>query len=102
MVCFQTKYPNLGKFWRALDWVMFILLWPLGISYGDFGYFMTIWYIFSRFEYQVPRKIWQPCWGMAVQENYYSRHLTETMLDKRSVNIFQGKISSRVGESFIR
>jgi hypothetical protein len=20
MVCFQTKIPNLGNFWRALDW----------------------------------------------------------------------------------
>jgi hypothetical protein len=29
MVCFQTKNPNLGKFWRALDWKMLI-------------YFMTI------------------------------------------------------------
>jgi hypothetical protein len=37
MVCFQTKNPNLGKFWRALDWKMFI-------------YFMAIWNILSRFE----------------------------------------------------
>jgi hypothetical protein len=22
MVCFQTKNPNLDKFWRALDWKM--------------------------------------------------------------------------------
>jgi hypothetical protein len=41
MVCFQTKNPNLGKFWRALDWKMLV-------------YFMAIWkccvnlvYIFS-------------------------------------------------------
>jgi hypothetical protein len=30
MVYFQTKNPNLGKFWRAIDWKMFI-------------YFMDIW-----------------------------------------------------------
>jgi hypothetical protein len=30
MVYFQTKNPNLGKFWRALDWKMlvdFMALW---------------------------------------------------------------------------
>jgi hypothetical protein len=35
MVCFQTKNPNLGKFWRALDWKMFI-------------YLMSIWNILQR------------------------------------------------------
>jgi hypothetical protein len=30
MVCFQTKNPNFGKFWRALEWKMFV-------------YFITIW-----------------------------------------------------------
>jgi hypothetical protein len=24
MVCFQTKNPNLGNFWRALEWKMLI------------------------------------------------------------------------------
>jgi hypothetical protein len=32
MVCFQTKNPNLGKFWRALEWKML-------------KYFMAIWNI---------------------------------------------------------
>jgi hypothetical protein len=36
MVCFQTKNPNLGQFWRALDWKMFV-------------YFMAIWSILWRF-----------------------------------------------------
>jgi hypothetical protein len=35
-VCFQTKNPNLGKFWRALDWKMLI-------------YFMDIWNILRTF-----------------------------------------------------
>jgi hypothetical protein len=30
MVCFRTKNPNLGKFWRALEWKMLV-------------YFMAIW-----------------------------------------------------------
>jgi hypothetical protein len=36
MVCFQTKNPNLGKFWRALGWKIFM-------------YFMAIWNILWRF-----------------------------------------------------
>jgi preprotein translocase subunit SecY len=36
MVSFQTKNPNLGKFWRALDWKMLI-------------YFMAIWNIIHTF-----------------------------------------------------
>jgi hypothetical protein len=34
MVCFETKNPNLGKFWRALDWKMSIYF---------LEYFMEIW-----------------------------------------------------------
>jgi hypothetical protein len=37
MVYFKTKNPNLGKFWRALDWKMLIYLWPLEIFYGHLG-----------------------------------------------------------------
>jgi hypothetical protein len=32
MVCFQAKNPNLGKFWRALEWKMLV-------------YFTVIWNI---------------------------------------------------------
>jgi hypothetical protein len=38
MVCFQTKNPNLRKFWRALDWKMFIYY--VG---NHLEYFMEIW-----------------------------------------------------------
>jgi hypothetical protein len=64
MVSFQTKNPNLGKVWRALDGKM--LLYGIGILYRYLRYFMTIWYILCsfgtvfRFWYHVPRKIWQP------------------------------------------
>jgi hypothetical protein len=57
MVCFQTKNPNLGKFWRVLLWkilVYFMAIWstlrPLKIFYGHFVYFVVIWYIFPRFD----------------------------------------------------
>jgi hypothetical protein len=68
MVCFQTKNPNLGKFWRVLlckILVYFMTIWsslrPLEIFYGNLVHFVEIGYIFPRFWYFGPRKIWQPC-----------------------------------------
>jgi hypothetical protein len=56
MVCFQTKNPNLGKFWRGLQWkilVYFMAIWsilrPFDIFYGHLVHFVVIWYIFARF-----------------------------------------------------
>jgi hypothetical protein len=53
MVCFQTKNPDLGKFWRALEWKMLVyfmtiwnILWPFGIIFGRLVKFVAIWYIF--------------------------------------------------------
>jgi hypothetical protein len=39
MVYFQTKNPNLGKFWRALDW-------KNDTFYGHLEYITDIWDIF--------------------------------------------------------
>jgi hypothetical protein len=54
MVCLQTKHPNLGKFWRFLQWKMLVyfmaiwsILWLFGISYDHLVHFMVIWYFFS-------------------------------------------------------
>jgi hypothetical protein len=56
MVCFQTKKPDLGKFWRVSLWKILVyfmtiwfILWPLEIFYGHLVYFVVIWYIFLRF-----------------------------------------------------
>jgi hypothetical protein len=66
MICFLTKNPNLGKFWRALElkmFVYFITIWnilqPFGIIYGCLvcGHLEY----FSRFGMFGPRQIWQPC-----------------------------------------
>jgi hypothetical protein len=53
MVSFQTKNPNLGKFWRALDGKMLIyfrVIWNIlrifGIFYDHLVHFVFIWYIF--------------------------------------------------------
>jgi hypothetical protein len=56
MVCFQTKNPNLGKFWRVLQWkilapsmTIWSILRPLEIFYGHLVHFVVIWYISPRF-----------------------------------------------------
>jgi hypothetical protein len=56
MVCFRTKNPNSGKFWRALEWKMlvyFMVVWNIlrafGIFYGHFGTVAVIWYVFPPF-----------------------------------------------------
>jgi hypothetical protein len=53
---FKPKNPNLGKFWRVLQWKMFgyvMAIWPILQSFGIFCchlvYFMVIWYIFHIF-----------------------------------------------------
>jgi hypothetical protein len=61
MVCFQTKNPNLGKFWRALEWKMLLyfmiiwnILWPFGIFkviwciLWSFGIFFPFWYAWTE------------------------------------------------------
>jgi hypothetical protein len=54
MVSFQTQNPNLGKFWRALDWKMLIdfkaiwnILQAFGMFYDHLEHFVFIWNIFS-------------------------------------------------------
>jgi hypothetical protein len=56
MVCFQTKNPNLGKFWRILQWEMLVYsmdTWSISrsfvIFYGHLVKFVVIWYIFPGF-----------------------------------------------------
>jgi hypothetical protein len=70
MVYFQTKDPNLGKFWRVWQWKMLVvfrailsILQTNGIVYGHLVHFVVICYIFSCVGmYVVPGKIWQPWW----------------------------------------
>jgi hypothetical protein len=53
MVYFQTKNPNLGNFWRALDWKMLLsflairnILRTFRKCYARLIHFVLIWYIF--------------------------------------------------------
>jgi hypothetical protein len=46
MVYFQTKTPNLGKFWRALEWkiqVYFKVIWNILQPFGICILCMVIW-----------------------------------------------------------
>jgi hypothetical protein len=56
MVYFQTKYPNVSKFWRVKQWKMSVyfmaiwyILWPFGIFYDHLVYVMAFWYILWPF-----------------------------------------------------
>jgi hypothetical protein len=51
MVYFYTKNPNLGIFWRALEWKRLV-------------YFMTIQNIFSRLVYFIA--IWYGLWSISI------------------------------------
>jgi hypothetical protein len=56
MVSFQTKNPNLGKFWRALDWKMLIYFTAIWNILQIFGIFYDHLAHFFRFWYHAPRK----------------------------------------------
>jgi hypothetical protein len=65
MIVLQIQNPNLGIFWRALEWKMWVnilAIWnslqPLEISYGHLVHSIQFWCV-------VPIKIWQPWHGSA-------------------------------------
>jgi hypothetical protein len=66
MAYFQTKNPNLGKFWRVLEWkivIFSVVIWNILLPCGIFllinvkfcGYLVY----YYQFWYVLPRKIWQ-------------------------------------------
>jgi hypothetical protein len=61
MVCFLTKNPNLGKFWRVLEWKMlehfmaiwsvlrpWVSFWAFGKIYGNLVYIFPVLVCFTR------------------------------------------------------
>jgi hypothetical protein len=61
MVCFQTKNPNLGTFWRVLHWKMLVYYmdtWSSVRFYGHFGIVRGNLVYFSPFWCFIHRKIW--------------------------------------------
>jgi hypothetical protein len=73
MVYFQTKNPNLGRFWRALYWKMTIyfmaiwnISWTFGIFYDHLVHFVFIWYILSGFGIMHQEKSGNPSVKMSI------------------------------------
>jgi hypothetical protein len=69
MVCFQTKNPNLGQFWRVLKWrilehfrTILSILRPLEIFYGQFVYICGHLVYFPRFGILYQEKSGNPAW----------------------------------------
>jgi hypothetical protein len=64
MVCFQTKHPNLGKFWKTIDWkilIYFMAIWSILRTFGEFyDHFVLICYIFSGFGITYQQKSGNP------------------------------------------
>jgi hypothetical protein len=97
MVCFQTKNPNLGKFWRVLQWKMLVyILCPFGLFYSHWKYFyshlvyfVVIWYIFPRFGVLYTLEIWQP-WQdwVSTYKHMLSDHSKATSCRVRVTRIF--------------
>jgi hypothetical protein len=62
---FKPKKICLGKFWKVLQWTMWVNLMvyftAIGYALYPFGIFPGYLVIFSRFWYVLPRQIWQPC-----------------------------------------
>jgi hypothetical protein len=101
MVCFLTKNPNFGKFWRVLQWKMLVYMyngglvhftvfcyisWTFGIVRGNLVYFSTFWYF-------VPRKIWQPWLADSRSQSYNFRiyNWTQRWRCIRQEYIYRGK-----------
>jgi hypothetical protein len=57
VVYFQTKNPNLGKIWKALEWEMWVYLLSLWNILRPIGNFVLIWYIFPVLVYCVKKNL---------------------------------------------
>jgi hypothetical protein len=76
MDCFQTKNPNLGKFWRALAWKILLYFMPIWnilryleyfkIFYDHLVHFVFIWYIFSGLGIMHQEKSTNPALGLHI------------------------------------
>jgi hypothetical protein len=113
MVCFQTKNPNLGKFWGFLQWkifVYFMTIWSilrtLEIFYGHLVHFVVIWYISPRFGILYQEISDNPGPDMKTHTNkfffkyvglaYQSRVLKNKYLVKVSFLIFRIKVNHSI------
>jgi hypothetical protein len=78
MVYFQTKDPNLGKFWTVLQWKMLVFftaivstLRPNVIFWGNLVHLVVIWYIFPILVYLYQEKSGNPYQNGNVKRGFY-------------------------------
>jgi hypothetical protein len=71
MAYFQTKNPDLSKFWKVLQWKVLLnfpsiwyLLWPFGEFFGHLVCFLVIWYILWSFGILCGHLVQFPHFGM--------------------------------------
>jgi hypothetical protein len=90
MAYFQTKNPNLGKFWKVLQSKMLV-------------YFMVVWYMFPRFGMLYQDKSGNPGHGLksAHVELYVGRPAQQKRCDaykSRSKSWLSKKATERTGQ----
>jgi hypothetical protein len=93
MVCFQTKSPNLGKFWGALDWKILIyfmavcsILWTFGKIYDHLVHFVLIWNIFPVSVSPTKKNLATLIAGLAPERRIRSRPSVSNLLNPHSVH----------------
>jgi hypothetical protein len=86
MVYFQTKNPNLGKFWKVLQWKMMVffmailsILRPNDIFYGHLVHFVVIWYIFHLWYICSTEKIWHPSLNKGGRTVFFQRRRSKNI-----------------------
>jgi hypothetical protein len=55
MANFQTKNPDLGKFFRVFNRRCWYIIWPFGLSHSYLVYCVAIWYILWLLSIIFPR-----------------------------------------------
>jgi hypothetical protein len=93
MAHYLTKNPNLGKFWRVLEWKIVVHFMGIGNILRQFGIFyghmVMLWYfgIFSPLWYIVSRKIWQTCSTIASFKIFFrEKNFKQVLYDRGPVN----------------
>jgi hypothetical protein len=77
MVCFQTKNPNLGKFWTVLQWKMIVYFMDTWSILRSFDVFYGHLVYFSRFGILYQEKSGNPGLPLALLANFIPATLSE-------------------------
>jgi hypothetical protein len=91
MECFQTKTPNFGKIWMALEWKKLLYsmaFWNILRPFGTymlwpFGNLLVISCIFHRFGILKKGKIWQPCLRRWICFSFFANRAKKAKIPKK-------------------